>query len=177
VSALSEVLVAANVENWSAREIARRGGDRVSHSQLGKYLKPSHPRPGEDVLQVFADVFKIPIRKLRELAGVPIGEEEPYDPPSEANRLSAHQRDVVSELIRMLAETKVGDGDDAGADRSAAPIGDPVTDLANRRRVREQVDAEAARDVGQEGSSGRRRRAQDKAGEPITDDPTDMEPR
>ena len=118
MSALSDALVEANVEGWSAREIARRGGDRVSHSQLGKYLKPTHPRPGEDVLQVFSDVFRIPMPRLRQLAGLPAGDPVPYEPPAEANRLDSRQRRVVNELIRMLAETKAGDGD---VDRDAAP--------------------------------------------------------
>lgn len=123
MSALSDALLAANVERWSAREIARRGGDRVSHSQLGKYLKPTHPRPGEDVLQVFSDVFRIPMPKLRRLAGAPAGGAEPYEPPAEANRLDSRQRRVINELIRMLAETRAGDGD---VDRDAAPIAGAV---------------------------------------------------
>jgi hypothetical protein len=110
VSALSDALVEANVEGWSAREIARRGGERVSHSQIGKYLKPTHPRPGEDVLQVFSDVFRIPMPRLRQLAALPAGDAEPYEPPAEANRLDSRQRRVVNELIRMLAETRAGDG-------------------------------------------------------------------
>lgn len=119
MSALSDALVEANIEGWSAREIARRGGERVSHSQIGKYLKPAHPRPGEDVLQVFSDVFRIPMPRLRQLAALPAGDAEPYEAPAEANRLDSRQRRVVNELIRMLAETKAGDGD---VDRDATPI-------------------------------------------------------
>lgn len=120
MSALSDALNAANVEGWSARDIARRGGDRVSHSQLGKYLKPTHGRPGEEVLQVFSDVFRIPMPKLRRLAGAPAGSTEPYEPPAEANRLNGRQRRVVNELIRMLAETKAGDGD--GRDAASTSV-------------------------------------------------------
>lgn len=128
MSALSDALVEANVEDWSAREIARRGGDRVSHSQIGKYLKPSHPRPREEVLQVFSDVFRIPMPRLRELAGLPAGGVEPYEPPQEANRLDSRQRRLVNELIRMLAETKAGDGD---VERDATPMIEPLRAVAS----------------------------------------------
>lgn len=103
MSALSDALNEANFENWSAREIARRGGDRISHSQVNKYLKPVHPRPTERVLEVFSEVLGLPLPVLRDLAGLPTGDEEPYVAPLEANRLDRHQRDVVDELIRMLA--------------------------------------------------------------------------
>jgi hypothetical protein len=137
VSALSDALLAANVEGWSAREIARRGDDRVSHSQLGKYLKPSHPRPGEYVLQVFSDVLRIPMPKLRQLAELPAGDPEPYEPPAEANRLDSRQRRVINELIRMLAETRAGDGDD-DRDASSTKV-TPIDRGAEMRRPQKRA--------------------------------------
>lgn len=165
MSALSEALNAANVEGWSAREIARRGEDRVSHSQIGKYLKPSHPRPGEDVLQVFSDVFRIPMPRLRQLAELPAGAAEPYEPPAEANRLDSRQRRVVNELIRMLAETKAGDGH---VDRDAAPTrvrGLSEDEAATVRRLRQQ--SAVRRQAAKKGASSGRaaRKAQDEAAE------------
>lgn len=136
MSALSDALNEANSENLSVREIARRSGDRVSHSQLGKYLKPTHGRPGEDVLQVFSDVLKIPMPRLRQLAGLPAGGQEPYEPPREANRLDRRQRRLVDELIRVLAETKAGDGDV----RDATPMNDPeVTQLRPAPEVQKRA--------------------------------------
>lgn len=121
MSALSDALNEANVDNLSIREIARRSGDRVHHSALGKYFKPTHGKPSEDVLEVFSEVLKIPMPRLRELAGLPAGGETPYEPPREANRLDVRQRKLVNELIRMLAETKAGDGDEA-APTNVAPL-------------------------------------------------------
>lgn len=146
MSALSDALNEANTEHWSVREIARRGGDRVHHSALGKYLKPTHGHPSEDVLEVFSDVLRIPMPRLRRLAGLPAGGETPYEPPREANRLDVRQRRLVTELIRMLAETKAGDGDD----QDAAPITGPeptVPDVleVQRRHREQQVQKKAAR--------------------------------
>lgn len=164
MSALSEALVAANVEDWSAREIARRGGDRVSHSQIGKYLKPTHPRHGEDVLQVFSEVLRIPMPKLRQLAGLPAGDPEPYLPPAEANRLDSRQRRVINELIRMLAETKAGDGDDARSAASIAGQSGPEPSVAEVLAARERDEdlAQAARrtPTGQRTRGQRQRDAQ-----------------
>lgn len=139
VSALSDALNQANVDQISAREIARRSGDRVSHSQLSKYLKPTHGRPGEDVLEVFSEVLNIPITRLRALAGLPAGDSAPYQPPREANRLDKRQRKVIDELIRMLAETKAG-GEDGG-DTAATK----VTPIDKGARMR-QMQKKAARD-------------------------------
>lgn len=117
MSALSDALNEANVNQWSAREIARRGGDRVHFATIATYLRGKHGRPGEEILQVFSEVLNIPMPRLRELAELPAGDEEPYEPPREANRLDKRQRKLVDELIRMLAETKAGDG----VDRDTAP--------------------------------------------------------
>lgn len=119
MSALSDALNEANVDQLSVREIARRGSDRVHHSALGKYFKPDHPRPSEEVLEVFSEVLRIPMPRLRQLASLPAGEGEAYEPPREANRLDRRQRRLVDELIRMLAEAKVGDGD---VGRDATPM-------------------------------------------------------
>lgn len=58
--------------------------------------------PSDDVLTAFADVFKIPLPRLRELAGRPAGEPEPYTPPPEADLLDARQRRAVDEIIRSM---------------------------------------------------------------------------
>lgn len=119
MSALSDALNEANVENWSAREIARRGGDRVHFATIATYLRGKHGRPGEEILQVFSEVLHVPMSRLRQLADLPSGDEQPYEPPPEANRLDRRQRKLVDELIRMLAESKAGDGD---VGRDAAPM-------------------------------------------------------
>lgn len=135
MSALSDALNAANVDGLSAREIARKADDRVSHSQLGKYLKPNHPRPTERVLMVFAEVFGIPITELRDLAGLPAGEREPWSPPEEVHRLSGRQQDALTELIRAIAAGQErGDGDG----RDAAPMN--ADELGSRRTGRKRAE-------------------------------------
>lgn len=123
MSALSDALNEANVENWSAREVARRGDDRIHFATIAKYLAGRHGRPSEDVLEVFSEVLNVPLPRLRELAELPAGDEQPYEPPREANRLDKRQRRLVDELIRMLAEAKVGEGDAEKARRYDAIMG------------------------------------------------------
>lgn len=139
MSALSDALNEANVEHWSNREIARRGGDRVHFGTIADYMAGRHGRPSEKVLQVLSDVLTIPMPRLRQLADLPAGEGDPYDPPDEANRLDKRQRKLVDELIRLLAETKGGDGD---VERDAAPTN--VTELTPRQRM-QKVQKKASR--------------------------------
>lgn len=127
VSALSEALQAANVNGWSTREIAARGGDRVAHSTIAKYLNGKHGQPREDVLELFAEVFNMPIRRLRSLAGQSAGELEPYRPPPEANRLNRRQRGAIDEVIRLLVDASREVG---GSGVEAAPMN--VTSIDGR---------------------------------------------
>lgn len=78
MSALSDALNEANVDGWSARDIARRSGDRVHFGTVSNYLTGRHGRPSEDVLEVFSEVLNIPMPRLRQLAELPAGDQEPY---------------------------------------------------------------------------------------------------
>jgi hypothetical protein len=139
VSALSDALNAANDLGWSAREISRRTGGKISHSVVADYLNgrgSAHPK--EYVLAAFAEVFpRLTVQMLRELAGLPAGEKEPYEPPEEAHRLTARQRRAVDELIRLLAERA---GGEHGGDTAATS----VTQLTPREKL-QQVQKKAAR--------------------------------
>ena len=122
VSALSEALNQANVEGWSARDIARRSGNKVSHSVVADYLNGRQAkRPKEYVLAAFTEVFpSLSIVQLRELAGLPAGEDTPWSPPDEVHRLSSRQQRALGELIRAIAagledEGSGGDGRDAAS--------------------------------------------------------------
>lgn len=133
MSALSDALNAANVNDWSAREIARRSGDKVSHSVVADYLNGrGAKRPKDYVLAAFAEVFPtLTLPRLRELAGLPAGESEPWAPPDEVHRLSNRQRRAVEEIIRLLADSS--GGEHGGRDAAAM---NEVEDLASRRRNR-----------------------------------------
>lgn len=108
MSALSEALNRANVHDWSSREIARRMGDRISYATVANYLRGKHAaRPSDDVLQAFAEVFPgLTLPELRRLAGSPMGEGAPYEPPAEANRLTGRQRRAVDEIIRAIVQAE-----------------------------------------------------------------------
>lgn len=149
MSALSEALNAANVNEWSAREISRRTDGVLSHSVVADYLGGREAkRPKEYVLQALADVFPtLTVQKLRELAGQPAGEEEPYEPPDVASRLDARQRRAVDEMIRLLAERNGGEhGGDTAATKEpgSGPDQDVVRPLSKRERM-QQVQKTAAR--------------------------------
>ena len=117
MTALSELLSAANVNGWSTREVARRAeknGHKLSQATANVYLAGRHGVPTESVLAAFSDVLNIPIDKLRTAAGVPAGTGSPWTPPSEANRLDLRQRRALEELIRSMvtSETTSEDQDD-----------------------------------------------------------------
>ncbi|UIU47040.1 hypothetical protein [Microcystis phage MinS1] len=126
MSALSDALNEANVENWSARDIARRGGDKVHFGTIADYLAGRHGRPGENVLTVFSQVLSIPMPKLRELADLPRGEREPWDPPAVADRLTRRQRRVVDDLIHLLVDATAGEEGDDGGDTAPTKLPRPA---------------------------------------------------
>lgn len=105
MSALSDALNEANVNDWSSREISRRAEGRIHHATVSNFLRGRHAaNPGDEVLQAFVDVFPtLDLPRLRELAGRQGGEGEPYVPPVEASRLNARQRKALDELIRSMA--------------------------------------------------------------------------
>ena len=137
MSALSDALNEANVHQWSSRDIARRSGGKINHATAAKYLNGTHAkRPTEPKLQALADVFSLPVQKLRELANMPAGERTPYQPPAEAARLNERQRRAVNELIRLLADTAQEGGEGHARGPASMNSGDGpqnVTELSARQ--------------------------------------------
>lgn len=148
MSALSDALNAANVDGWSAREIARRTGGKLSHSVVADYLGGREAkRPKEYVLEALADVFPtITVQQLRELAGLPAGEMDPYEMPDEVHRLDARQRAAVTEMIRLLAEKQAGGehGGNTAATKDPGSGPDNVRALTKREQMQE-IQKKAAR--------------------------------
>jgi len=128
MSALSDLLVSHIPDGWSWRRVGREAesrGHAMSSATTSKYLGGRHGVPSESVLLAFSDVLAIPIEKLREAARVPVGEEPPYVPPAEANRLDRRQRAAVDELIRSIVDA--GDARmQATARRYAAQLDDDL---------------------------------------------------
>lgn len=128
VSALSELLSAANARALSARAIARLAqadGHTLNHDTAARYLRGDHGRPDESTLIALAAVLEIPLADLRTAAGLPSELTEPYIPPSEASRLTRRQRLAVDEIIRAML--------DPGRSAGATPA--RPSELADRRRV------------------------------------------
>lgn len=133
MTALSDLLHEANVQEWSSREIARRAeknGHKLSYASASVYLGGRHGVPTEAVLAAFSDVLNIPIDKLRTAAGLPAGADSPWTPPTEANRLDLRQRRALEELIRsMVTSEAIGEDqtddeqDAAGMERDAQQDG------------------------------------------------------
>lgn len=155
MTALSDLLHEANVQEWSSREIARRAeknGHKLSYASASVYLGGRHGVPTEAVLAAFSDVLNIPIDKLRTAAGLPAGADSPWTPPTEANRLDLRQRRALEELIRsMVTSETIGEDQDDGqqdaarVDRDAQPDGvKPAADSRESDTSRGMPDADQA---------------------------------
>lgn len=132
MTALSDLLSAANKSGLSARAIARAAqqrGHSINHDTAARYLRGDHGRPDEATLVAFADVFRIPLGKLRVAADLPAEQTAPYQPPPESSRLTRRQRRAVDEIIRaMLEPTRAAVTDlprRSSGTRRAARHGDP----------------------------------------------------
>jgi|SRR5687768_16021327 transcriptional regulator with XRE-family HTH domain len=102
---LSGLLRDSNAENWSARRIAQEAhkhGIAVSYTSIAKYLRNVPQSPSESVLEAFSVALRIPMVQLREAAGLPGGELEPFVLPERANRLTSRQREVILHMVRVL---------------------------------------------------------------------------
>lgn len=102
---LSDLLNDSNVEQLSARRIAAVAESRgisVANTSISKYLRGEPESPSESVLKAFSLALDIPMDTLREAAGAPASELEPFVLPESANRLNARQRELVLHTIRVL---------------------------------------------------------------------------
>lgn len=110
MSALSELIRKSLPADTSHRQLAARS--ELSRATIDNYVKGSHPeRPTDEVLNAFSSLLGISLPELREAAGRPRGERQPYAPPTEANMMSRRQRTAVTELIRsFVSEEVIGHG-------------------------------------------------------------------
>jgi transcriptional regulator with XRE-family HTH domain len=133
MSTLSDLLRAENSQHLSARAIsqaARKEGHTLNHDTAARYLRGEHGKPNEATLKAFSAVLGIPLARLRRAAALPADITEPYQPPTEADRLSRRQRRAVDEVIRAMLQ--------------APPTEQPVTEL-DARRKRQPTPRKAAR--------------------------------
>jgi hypothetical protein len=134
VSALSDVLRAANSAGLSARALAKQAqqdGFTLNHDTAARYLRGDHGRPDEETLRAFASVLPVGLAELRAAAQLPSQEVAPYVPPAEASRLSRRQRRAVDEIIRAMLEPGVA---------SVSPLPERRAQAARRGRAEPPVD-------------------------------------
>src|SRR4051794_39274157 len=74
VSALSELLAEHLPEGWSYRRVARearRLGHVISDATVTAYLGGRHGKPEDGTLAVLAETLRIPLARVRTVAGLP----------------------------------------------------------------------------------------------------------
>lgn len=127
MTALSDLLIAANKSRLSARGLARRAqelGHSLNHDTAARYLRGDHGVPDEATLVALSEALGVSMRQLRLAANLPADVTTPYVPPSEASRLTRRQRRAVDELIRAMVEPAVAR--DELAARRGTSSGKPV---------------------------------------------------
>jgi hypothetical protein len=113
VSKLSDYLNAHVPAGWSKTQVVAALEGKADRATVYRYLSGRHPRrPSEPVLEAFASGLPgISLVELRAVAGMSGGEDEPWVPTKEANRLNHGQRMALDAFIRAT----VGAQDDSGA--------------------------------------------------------------
>lgn len=113
-------------------EAERRGVtvNPTARATVYKALKGDHAKnPREETVQLFASVFALDLRDVRQAAGKPRGELGRWVPTNEAHRLDQEQRDALDALIKAIVRT----GGEAGGD-TAATSQEVDTDLTQEER-------------------------------------------
>lgn len=139
-------------ETYSLNELSARTGVATSTISALVYGRKVS---SEKTIAAVSDALGVAPRTTREWATLARGEDQPWVPPAEANRLSLRQRNALNELIRSIAAA----ADTAAKDSASAPAGKSsnVRDLA--RPPAPDLSRVAARRGHSEGK--RRRREQD----------------
>jgi hypothetical protein len=102
VSGLSDYLNAQLPQGWQKPKLVDALHGRLDRATVYKYLAGNHPaNPADHVLQAFASVLPgVTVMQLRAVANQPAGEELPWVPPVEANRLTMPQRKALEAFIK-----------------------------------------------------------------------------
>ena len=118
MTVLSEYLLAHLPPGSSKAQLVAALDGRLDRTTVYRYLAGNHPRkPPEYVLAHFAEVLPtVTLVGLREAAGVPVGLNEPWIPPLEANRLNAAQRHALEEFIRATVNAEDSEAEQPPSD-------------------------------------------------------------
>jgi len=108
VSKLSDYLNANIPDGWSKTRVVEALDGKVDRATVYRYLSGQHPqRPAENILEAFAAGLPgVSLTALRQLVGAPAGEDEPWVPTKEANRLNHAQRMALDAFIRATVNAQ-----------------------------------------------------------------------
>jgi hypothetical protein len=108
VSKLSDYLTAHVPAGWSKAQVVEALAGRVDRATVYRYLAGQHPqRPAETILEAFAAALPgVSLTELRTIIGSPAGEETPWVPTKEANRLNHGQRMALDAFIRATVNAQ-----------------------------------------------------------------------
>lgn len=155
MSTLSEYLNAHLPAGWQKTQLVEALNGRLDRATVYKYLAGNHPQnPQDSVLQAFAEVLPgATVVGLRAAANQPVGIEEPWIPPIEANRLTLAQRRALEAFIKATVAST-----EAAEPVSAGPIAVPAAPLEPVRGqgLSAEEQAEVRDYIDQLHSSGRR---------------------
>lgn len=104
MSTLSNYLNAHLPDGWQKPNLVEALSGNLDRATVYKYLAGNHPlNPNDSVLAAFATVLPgVSLVELRAAANQPVGAEEPWIPPIEANRLTPPQRRALEALIKTM---------------------------------------------------------------------------
>jgi len=108
VSKLSDYLNAHIPAGWSKGQVVEALSGKLDRATVYRYLGGQHPqRPAEAVLEAFASSLPdVSLTELRAIIGSPVGEEAPWVPTKEANRLNHAQRMALDAFIRATVNAQ-----------------------------------------------------------------------
>ncbi len=108
MSKLSDYLNAHVPSGWSKAQVVEALAGKVDRATVYRYLAGQHPqRPAETILEAFATGLPgVSLTELRTVVGSPAGEETPWVPTKEANRLNHGQRMALDAFIRATVNAQ-----------------------------------------------------------------------
>ena len=108
MSKLSDYLNAHIPAGWSKPQVVEALAGKVDRATVYRYLAGQHPqRPAEAILEAFASGLPdVSLTELRSIVGAPVGEETPWVPTKEANRLNHAQRMALDAFIRATVNAQ-----------------------------------------------------------------------
>jgi hypothetical protein len=124
VSNLSDYLNAHLPEGWQKPQLVDALSGQLDRATVYKYLAGSHPQnPQDNVLRAFASVLPgVTVVQLRAAAHQPVGVEQPWVPPVEANRLTMPQRRALEAFIKATVAAAELVPADAAATMAPTPM-------------------------------------------------------